>query len=376
MENHGAVAAGGNAEAEETSFMTAQELITTHIVSMTLKAAMELGLIDALAEAPAGRALTAGELVARLRLRLPQTTPIDQMAAAVDRMLRFLVCHGVVRCATEEEDEGAGPGGAAVRRYAPAPVCRWLSSNQGEGTLAPLAMFGFKNAILMPWHHLAEAVLEGGVAFEMAHGMPAFEHMGKNPQLNALYNQAMSRLSALVCDKLLERFTGFDGIGVLVDVGGGVGTVLGMITSWYKHIKGINFDLPFVVSQAKPIPGVEHVGGNMLDYVPAGDAVFMKSVLHLLSDEDCVKLLKNCHRAIPDNGKVIAMEVVLPATPAETQAGRFPFLFDMICLLNSLKGGKERTERELTMLARDAGFHGAVRSTVVFGGYWALEFTK
>lgn len=85
--------------------------------------------------------------------------------------------------------------------------------------------------------------------------MPAFEYMGKNPQLSVLYNQAMSQLSTLVCGKMLERFTGFDGISILVDVGGGVGTILGMITSKYKHIKGINFDLPFVVSQAKPIPG-------------------------------------------------------------------------------------------------------------------------
>lgn len=104
--------------------------------------------------------------------------------------------------------------------------------------------------------HLSEVLLEGGVAFEKANGVPAFEHMGKNPLLSALYNQAMSQLSALTISKLLERFTGFDdGIRVLVDVGGGSGTALRMITAHYKHIKGINFDLPFVISQAKPIPG-------------------------------------------------------------------------------------------------------------------------
>lgn len=95
-----------------------------------------------------------------------------------------------------------------------------------------------------------------------------------------------------------------------------------------------------------------------------------------MSDEDCVKLLKNCHAAVPEDGKVIAMEVVLPTAPEGTQAGRFPFLFDMICLLNGLKGGRERTERELIQLARDAGFHGAVRSTNIYGGYWVVEFTK
>ncbi|KAF8731671.1 hypothetical protein HU200_015599 [Digitaria exilis] len=350
--------------------MAAQELMTAHIVSMTLKAAMELGLIDALTGAPAGRALTVDELAAKLPAG---ATNKAEVAAAVDRMLRFLASHGVVRCSTEE---GAGPDSPPLRRYAPGPVCRWLSGNQGEGSLMDLAMFGFQRAMLTPWHHLAEALLEGRVAFEIAHGMPAFEYMGKNPQLSALYNQAMSQLSTLVCGKMLESFTGFDGIGILVDVGGGIGTNLGMITSKYKNIKGINFDLPFVVRQAKPIPGVQHIGGDMLDYVPSGDAIFMKSVLHLLSDEDCVKLLKNCYRAVPDTGKVIAMEVVLPVTPEATPAGRFPFLFDIICLINGLKGGKERTEQEYARLAADAGFNGAIRSTATFGGFCVLEFTK
>lgn len=99
-------------------------------------------------------------------------------------------------------------------------------------------------------------------------------------------------------------------------------------------------------------------------------------MLHLLDDEDCVKLLKNCHRSVPQKGKVIAMEAVLPAAPETTQAGRFPFLFDIICLINGLKGGRERTEQEYARLATDAGFCGPIRSTPVFGGYRVLEFAK
>ncbi|KAF8783683.1 hypothetical protein HU200_000387 [Digitaria exilis] len=74
------------------------------------------------------------------------------------------------------------------------------------------------------------------------------------------------RSSAARCSR---AFTGFDGIGILVDVGGGIGTNLGMITSKYKNIKGINFDLPFVVRQAKPIPGVQHIGGTCSTMCPA-----------------------------------------------------------------------------------------------------------
>jgi hypothetical protein len=105
---------------------------------------------------------------------------------------------------------------------------------------------------------MAEAVLDDGVAFEMANnGMSPMVYMEKNPHVSGLFNKAMSQMSVLVAEKMLQRFTGFadDGIRTLVDVGGGSGTLLGMITSRYKHIKGINFDLPFVIAQAKPIPG-------------------------------------------------------------------------------------------------------------------------
>jgi caffeic acid 3-O-methyltransferase len=99
---------------------------------------------------------------------------------------------------------------------------------------------------------MAEAVLDDGVAFEMANnGMPPMVYMEKNPHLSGLFNKAMFQMSVLVCEKMLQCFTGFadDGIRTLVDVGGGGSTVLGMITSRYKHIKGIDFDMPFVIAK-------------------------------------------------------------------------------------------------------------------------------
>ncbi|RRT54382.1 hypothetical protein B296_00047386, partial [Ensete ventricosum] len=39
---------------------------------------------------------------------------------------------------------------------------------------------------------------------------------------------------------------------LLVDVGGGVGISLHMITSMHPHIKGVNYDLPHVISEAPP----------------------------------------------------------------------------------------------------------------------------
>ncbi|KAK4849017.1 hypothetical protein QYF36_019884 [Acer negundo] len=81
---------------------------------------------------------------------------------------------------------------------------------------------------------------------------------------------------------------GFENVKQLVDVGGGLGVTLKAVTAKYPHIKGINFDLPHVIQRAPNYPGVEHVGGDMFESVPKGDAIFMKWILHDWSDEHCL----------------------------------------------------------------------------------------
>ncbi|CAL5033630.1 unnamed protein product [Urochloa decumbens] len=347
---------GASGDGDETSCLHALELISAFAISMTVKAAIELGLIDVLSTA-ASRAMTADELSAQL-----PAADKAEAAASVDRLLRFLASYNVVKCSAE-----TGPNGEALRRYTAAPVCRWLASNSSEGSLAPLAMFAVDEDYLPT---CPPAVACGGPsAFERAHGMPMFPYMGTNARLNRVFNKAMAQQTVMVIGKLLERFKGFDGVG------GGTGATLEMITSRYKNIRGINFDLPHALSEAPAIPGVKHVPGNMFEEVPNGDAIFLKSMLHLQNDDDCIKILKNCHRALPERGKVIAVEIVLPAIPEATPMAQNPFRLDVI-MLNNFRGGKERTEQEFLKLGRDSGYEGEFRSTYIFANYLALEFSK
>lgn len=130
------------------------------------------------------------------------------------------------------------------------------------------------------WFHLNDAVLEGGIPFNRAYGMTAFEYPETDERFNRVFNQAMSNHTTLILKKILDVYKGFEGINVLVDVGGGIGVTLNLITTKYPHIKGINFDLPHVLADAPSYPGVEHVGGDMFKSVPEGDAIFMKWILH------------------------------------------------------------------------------------------------
>lgn len=136
---------------------------------------------------------------------------------------------------------------------------------------------------------------------EAAYGMSAFEYMGTDTRFSKVFNEGMLSHSGIMIKQLLRNYNGFAGINVLVDVGGNDGATLRMITSQHPHVKGINFDLPQVISTAQPIPGafpsvsviiinrrliilswyglvagVQHVSGDMFDSVPSGDAIFLK----------------------------------------------------------------------------------------------------
>lgn len=98
-------------------------------------------------------------------------------------------------------------------------------------------------------------MLDGGIPFNRAYGMTAFEYHGTDPRFNAVFNEGMKNHSIILTKKLLQTYSGLDDINVLVDVGGGIGATLYMITSVHPNIKGVNFDLPHVISEAPPFPG-------------------------------------------------------------------------------------------------------------------------
>lgn len=88
-------------------------------------------------------------------------------------------------------------------------------------------------------------------------------------------------------------------------------------------------------------------------------------MLHNWSHEDCVKILKNCHDALPSDGKAIVVDMVIPEVPHPCFASSSLFQMHMF-MMNMNPGGKERTEIEFEALAKEAGFYGV---RIIFCAY-------
>ncbi|KAL0913177.1 hypothetical protein M5K25_016617 [Dendrobium thyrsiflorum] len=345
---------------DEAAFLYAKQLVGFSVLPMTLKAAIELKLLETISLAGPGAQLSPSEIASRLPFISNPQAPV-----MLNRILRLLASYSILTCSLSPSGE---------RRYGAAPVCKFLTPNADGASMAALCLLKQDKVLMESWYYLKDAVIEGGIPFNKAYGMTVFDYHGMDPRFNKVFNDGMSGQSTIITNKLLEIYDGFDGLGSLVDVGGGVGATLVKITAKYTGIRGINFDLPHVISEAPPLPGVEHVGGDMFETVPTADAIFMKSILHIWSDEHCLKLLKNCWKVLPKNGKVIVVEYILPMELEQTVAAKGVFHDDLNMLAHTL-GGKERTENEFKSLAKEVGFSN-FKSINIFSGTWVMEFIK
>ncbi|CAI0397630.1 unnamed protein product [Linum tenue] len=349
---------------DEEANLFAMQLASASVLPMVLKSALELDLLEIITKAGAGAYLSPAEIAAQLPTKNPEAP------AVLDRICRLLASYSVLTCSLRTL-----PDGAVERLYGPAPVCKFLTKNEDGVSIAALALMNQDKVLMESWYHLKDAVLDGGIPFNKAYGMTAFEYHGTDPRFNKVFNKGMSDHSTITMKKLLETYTGFDGLKSLVDVGGGTGAVLSMILSKHPSIKGINFDLPHVIADAPPLPGVQHVGGDMFASVPSGhDAIFMKWICHDWSDEHCLKFLKNCYEALPANGKVIVCECILPVAPDASLATKNVVHIDCIMLAHN-PGGKERTQSEFESLCKGAGFKGFRVLCSAFNTY-VMEFLK
>jgi hypothetical protein len=95
----------------------------------------------------------------------------------------------------------------------------------------------------------------------------------------------------------------------------------------------------------------------------------MKHIIHDWDDEKALTILRNIHRAMRGNGKVILIESVIPATN-EPHLGKWVDL-EML----ALPGGKERTEQEYRDLFGRAGFK-LIRIVPNNSPLWIIEAVK
>ncbi|KAF0925214.1 hypothetical protein E2562_015626 [Oryza meyeriana var. granulata] len=312
------------------------------IKSMAFKSALDLRIADAVHHY--GGAATLAEVASKVTLH-PSKIP------CLRRLMRVLTVSGVFAV--------AGGGGGDEPVYELTPASRLLV---GSANLATIMSMILHPMLVVPFLGVGEwfrRELPDPCIFKQAHGQSLWELTDRDPAFDALINDGMVSDSRFIMDFVVrEHGEVFRGIGSLVDVAGGLGAVAQVIAKAFPEVKCSVMDLGHVVAKAPGGTDVEYIAGDMFESVPPADAVLLKWVLHDWGDDECVKILKNCKKAIPrrdDGGKVIIIDIVVGAGPSDQKHREVQALFDMYIMLVN---GIERDEQEWKKVFIEAGFSG------------------
>lgn len=243
------------------------------------------------------------------------------------------------------------------RRFRLTAMGQLLRSDHPQ-SLAGYARFTSHDITWRPWGQLSYSVKTGMPAFDHVFHMPIFEHFSQNPEASAVFDEAMTSISAMEASAAADAYD-FKGIGTLMDVAGGHGLLLATVLGRQKKMRGILFDLPHVAAGATAtftragITGrVRIESGDFFKELPSGaDAIIMKHIIHDWDDDSATRILQACHRALGSRGKVLIVDAVVPSgsTP------HYGKLLDLEMLVLTPRG-RERTKAEFTKLLRGAGF--------------------
>ena len=150
---------------------------------------------------------------------------------------------------------------------------------------------------------LAETVRTGQPAFDRIFGMPFFPYLQKNPDRAAVFHSGIGNRGRIEANSIVHAYD-FSTSGKTVDVGGGNGAFLSAILKTHANLTGVLLDRSAAIEAAKSgqggsLPRCEFVVADIFNEVVAGgDTYTLKRLLFDFSDQDAIRILDNCRKAM------------------------------------------------------------------------------
>jgi hypothetical protein len=231
-------------------------------------------------------------------------------------------------------------------RYINTPMSRPLIDGKDSLRHMILQHLGKLNWTI--FSELSYSVKTGEDAFTKVYGKFIYDYLAEHPDESELFDKSMTNLTEIAIEPILSVYD-FSEFGKVADIGGGEGFLLANVLYKHKNLQGILFDLPEGLNNAPAMlekygisERVSVITGNFLETIPAGaDAYMLKNIVHNWSDADCVRILSNIHKVLPEKGKILIIEMVLQ----EDNKPSFGKLID-IQMLVFMHAGRERTRKE------------------------------
>ncbi len=231
----------------------------------------------------------------------------------------------------------------------------YLQSDQ-PGSLRNIARTWGDPALLRAVEALPYSLHTGEAAFEYMNGVSLWPYLDTHPETAQIFHQGMTSFSESVNFPVASSYN-FSHFQTIIDVGGGLGSLLSTILKMYPTVQGILFDRDEVIQRAREHIEIEVkarcilVSGDFFTSVPSGANVYiLKQVMHDYDDPTCIRILKNCRQAMNAGDRILIIERVIKS--GEGDALNKFFDLHMLAML----AGLERTEAQFDHLYEASGF--------------------
>jgi O-methyltransferase len=314
-----------------------------------LAAIAELGIADQLADGPR----TAPELAVAAHCD----------ADALHRALRAAAVTGIVRL------DRAG-------RFHATRLTQALTSDAPYYS-ADWCAFVASPAHQAAWGGLVHTIRSGEPAFRRVNGLSLFDWFGAHPVEGSNFTNGLSGLTLTEAAAIASAYP-FPAAGIVCDIAGGTGVLLGEVLRRHPALTGILVEAPAVLTDAAAhldsmgvTDRVTLLRGDLFGvFVAAADVYLLKWILHDWSDADCTRILRNVAAAMPVGAKLVIVEGLQDANNAHQRFS--PIDLEMLIVT---EGGRERSVPEFHDLIVSSGLRpGAVRHAST--GVSVLEAVK
>ncbi|MCL9783290.1 hypothetical protein M9194_17815 [Vibrio sp. S4M6] len=152
--------------------------------------------------------------------------------------------------------------------------------------------------------------------FELEFGSIAGQYFRDNDVAGEIYNSAMKENSELY-GRLITELYDFSSYKNIIDIGGGIGSLIVNILLKYQSANGINFDIPNLQQRSEEYIGLsevshrcKYVSGDFYESIPqGGDIYLMKAILHGKTQEEAATLLEKCRQTmVSAKAKLLVIE--------------------------------------------------------------------